>query len=94
MSLETWYQIKQSKRFYVSTYHWVLNMLILSVCINLLIGFFIYYVYFHQHTVDFYATNGETPPIGLTPLDTPNYGTVALLPNDPDNEDIVKVIPE
>lgn len=94
MSLETWNLIKQSKRFYVSTYHWVLNTLILSICINAVIGFLIYYFYFHQNHPDFYATSGVTAPIQLIPMDAPNNGSVALLPNDPDNENDVKAIPQ
>jgi intracellular multiplication protein IcmM len=94
MSRETWRLIKQSKRFYVNTFRMSGNALFFSMIINLILGLAIYYLYFNQPEHDFYSTNGVTAPIMLTPLDAPNDTSVALLPDDPENDDDNKVIPE
>lgn len=94
MGRETWSLIKQSKRFYVNTFRKTGSALVISAFINLSLGFAIYYAYFSRPEHDFYATNGVTPPILLTPMDLPNETSVALLANDPDDEDDTKVIPQ
>lgn len=94
MSRETWRLIKQSKRFYVSTYRVTANTLIASIIINLILGFVIHFIYFSQPESDYYATNGAMPPIELTPMDSPNVTSVALLPSDPENESDGRVIPQ
>ncbi len=94
MSRETWGLIKRSKRFYVNTFRRAGSALFLSVASNLILGFAIYYVYFNRSGHDFYATNGVTSPVMLTPMDVPNNTSVALLASDPENDFEIKVIPQ
>lgn len=94
MSRETWNLIKQSKRFYVRTYRKTSTALFISVIINLFLGLTIYYTYFSRPEHAFYATDGVTPPVQLTPMDSPNNTSVALLAPDPLNDDETKAIPE
>lgn len=94
MSRETWNLIKQSKRFYINTFRKTGSALFVSVIINLSLGFAVYYSYFNRPEHEFYASNGITPPVMLTPMDSPNYTSVALLAADPDDESVIKVIPQ
>ena len=94
MSRDTWSLVKQSKRFYVNTFRRSGSALFVSVIINLLFGCAIYYVHFNHSGPDFYATNGGTPPVMLTAMDSPNDTSVAFLASDPDINDDVKVIPQ
>ena len=94
MSRETWALLKKSKRFYVNTFRRAGSTLLVSVICNLCLGLLLHYVYFHQPGHDFYATNGVTPPVMLTSMDVPNDTSVALLANDPENDNDIKVIPQ
>ena len=94
MSRETWSLIKQSKRFYIHTFRRAGSALLFSVSVNVCLGAAIYYVYFGQPQNDFYATNGETSPELLTPMDEPNNTSVPVLANDPDVDNTIKVIPQ
>jgi intracellular multiplication protein IcmM len=94
MSRETWWLIKQSKRFYVKTYRRTGSAIFLSMVTNLLLILGICYVYLNRPAHDFYATSGETPPVMLTPMDIPNNTSEPLLANDPDINDDIKVIPQ
>lgn len=94
MSRGAWLLIKQSKRFYVNTYRRAGSALLLSVVFNLLLGFALYYLYFSQPEHDFYATSGVTPPVQLTPMDSPNNTSVPLLPTETESDNNTKVIPE
>lgn len=94
MSRETWNLVKQSKRFYISTYRRSANFLFILLIINLSLGFAIYFTYLNQPRRDFYATNGVTAPVKLTPMSSPNNTSVALLAADPIDDGIEKVIPE
>ena len=94
MSRETWRLIKESKRFYVNTYRRTGSALIVSVISNISLGLLIGYVYFNRPPHDFYATNGVTSPVMLTSMDIPNNTSVALLANDPENDNDLKVIPQ
>ncbi len=94
MSRETWNLIKQSKRFYVNTFRKTGSVLLISVTMNLALGFAIYYSYFNRPEHDFYATSGITPPVMLTPMDAPNDTSVALLAADPIDDNDTKVIPQ
>jgi len=71
-----------------------MGLIVVSQAINVILCVFIAYSYFHQPERTFYATSGITPPIELTPMDTPNYSAEALLPPDPVNDEGIKVIPE
>ena len=94
MSRGTWELIKKSKRFYVNTFRRAGSALLVSVIGNLSLSLLIYYVYFNQPGHDFYATNGVTAPIMLTPMDVANSTSVAMLANDPPDDNDIKVIPE
>ncbi|MDI9817882.1 MULTISPECIES: type IVB secretion system protein IcmM/DotJ [unclassified Legionella] len=94
MARETWDSIKYSKSFYVHTYRKGITYVLISLAINLLLGVAIYYVHFNQPERDFYATNGISPPVKLTPLDARNDSGTALLEPDPVNDDEPKVIPQ
>lgn len=69
-------------------------MVVLSLLLNLLLCGGIIYTYFHQPERDYYATNGITPPVYLTPLAKPNNTSNPLLPPDPINTNDTKVIPQ
>ena len=94
MSRGTWYLIQQSKRFYVRAFRNVGSALIFSTTCNLLLIGTIYYVYFSQTENAFYATDGVTPPIMLTPMSEPNQSAYPLLANDQSMDDANRVIPE
>lgn len=94
MSRETWNLIKQSKRFYVNTYRRTGSALFVSVIINLSLVFAVYYIYFNRPEHAFYATSGVIAPIMLTPMDSPNNTSAALLAPDPIDENDIKVIPQ
>lgn len=95
MSREKWNVIKRSKFFYVKTYRRASKALLLSLLINILLSLMAFYVYTHRPQRDFYATNGITEPVKLTPMLSRNYGSEALLPPDPDTDDYnSKAIPK
>lgn len=94
MSRGTWHLVKQSKQFYVNTYRRVGAVLLVSIAGNLLLGVVLYYVYMNQPEHDFYATNGVTAPVPLTPLSAPNESSIPLLASDPGSENTSRVIPE
>lgn len=86
MSRRTWSLIKQSKRFYVRLYRRTINLLLVSVTLNVLLGLGIWQWHPDRPDSDFYATFGETPPVLLKAMETPNYQSVPLLPNDPSQD--------
>lgn len=94
MSRETWAILKGSKFFYVRTYRNALKLLIVSLCINLLLGYGIYYIHLAEPERDYYATSGETPPIKLTPLSAPNNSATPLLSEESSEDDNTRVIPQ
>lgn len=94
MSRGNWNRIKRSKFFYVQIYRKVITLIVASQVINVILCMGVIYFYFNQPGTAYYATSGITPPIELTPRDTPNYSAEALLPPDPVNEDGNKVIPD
>lgn len=94
MSRAAWDLIKRSKHFYVDTYRKAGTVLIYSALLNIVLGAAIYYAYINQPERDFYATNGVTPPVMLTPLDEPNYTSSPLLASDPENDDNRRVVPQ
>lgn len=93
MSRETWAIIRQSKHFYVDTFRRVGSALLVSMVLNLCLGLAIYMSYFSRPEHDFYATSGITPPVSLTPRDTPNNSSQALLASNPDGEPSYRVVP-
>lgn len=88
----TWDNIKRSKNFYVNSYRGIGSALLVSVILNFCLGIGIFYSYFNKPERDFYATNGETPPVQLTPLDSPNESSTPLLPDDPDRSENDKAV--
>lgn len=94
MSRGTWELIKRSKNFYIKTYRIAGTVLLFSASLNILWGVGIFLTYFSQPEPDFYATSGVIPPIELTPLDSPNETSTALLASDLDKTDDTKVIPQ
>ena len=93
VSRGTWAKIRQSNRFYVDTYRRAVAVLIFSVALSIALCVAIYYVYFGQSGHDFYATNGETPPIPLTAMDERNYTSNPLLANDVEQDINTKAMP-
>lgn len=93
MSRGAWQRIKSSKRFYVRTYRNIRSALLGSVIINLLLGITVSYVYFTLPEPDFYATYGEIPPIKLFAMDSPNYSSTPLLPDDRQYDNYNRRIP-
>ena len=94
MSRESWRIIRQSKRFYVSTYRALMVFLIFSVALNLVLELSVYAVYFNRKPVRFYATNGERPLIELTALSKKNETSEPWLVADPPSEALIKAAPE
>lgn len=94
MSREKWKLIKRKKGFYVSIYRKLQGMLIFLVALNLILGLAVIKVYIGRPDNQFYATNGVGAPEELTAMDEANMTSVALLPNDPVDEDADKVIPQ
>ena len=93
MSRGHWTKIKRSKFFYVRMYRKAIVAIIVSQVCNIIFFLGIVYVHFNQPVRTFYATSGETPPIVLTPLATPNNSAEALLPPDPIDDEGTKPIP-
>ncbi len=93
MTKAVWQHIKNSKRFYVRTYRNIGSMLLVSVIINVLLGVFVAFVYFELPEPDFYATYGEIPPIKLFAMNSPNYSSTPLLPDDRQYESDERQIP-
>ena len=94
MSRGNWNRIKHSKFFYVQIYRKVITAIVASQVINVILCLGVIYFYFNQPVRTFYATSGITPPIELTPLGSPNFSAEALLPPDPVDEDVNRVIPD
>ncbi len=94
MGQETWDLIKKTKGFYINTYHVGGSVLVVSVLFNLLLGLMLFYLYCHQPSRDFYATDGVTPPVALTPLDSANKSSVPLLAGEVSDDDGSREIPK
>ena len=94
MSREKWRLLKNMKGFYVRSFRWMGNLVIISCCFNLLFGVAVYYCYFNQPDNDNYSTDGVTPPVLLTTMDEPNDTSVPLLANDPETDDEARSIPQ
>ena len=86
MGSMVWNVIKQSKNFYVRTYHLTGSLLVLSGCANLLLIVGVIYTYINAQPIDFYATNSEHHPISLLAMEQPNYSSQALLGNEVEND--------
>ena len=94
MSRGNWNRIKRSKFFYVNAYRSLMKIILVSQLVNVFFCGLIVYTYMNKPKIDFYATNGITPPDKLTALDAPNMSSEALLPPDPPDTEGTKAIPE
>ena len=86
---------KKTKGFYVRGFHYSVNVLMISVALNILLVNIIHNRLAHPGYSEFYATNGLFPsPILLEPLNAPNESSTPLLPNDPPDEMMGRKLPE
>lgn len=94
MSRGDWDAIKKSKFFYVQSFRRLKKWIIFFQGLNILLCLLMGYFYWNRPQQVFYATNGETSPIRLAPLNAPNSSAEALLPPDPAEENEIKAVPE
>ena len=94
MSREAWRLIRHGKGFYAGTFRRIGSILVLSVSVNLMLGLWIFNVYFNLPDRHIYATNGTMPPEELIPMDEPNYSSAPLLASDYDTDQEMKVVPQ
>jgi intracellular multiplication protein IcmM len=94
MRRETWRLIRASKRFYVGTFRFSGSMLVFSLCVNLVLGWAIFYAYAHMPERHYYATNGVVPPTELIAMSAANETSVPLLAADQNVNDDEKLIPK
>lgn len=94
MQREVWRLTIKSKRFYVSTFRFAEKALIFFMVLNVLLGLGVVYAYFQIPMRHYYATNGEVPPLELTPMDAPNETSIPLLAADPEIDDDKRIIPK
>jgi intracellular multiplication protein IcmM len=94
MNRESWGLIKSSKNFNVNVYRRGLVAIIISLGLSCVLGVVLFYVYISEPERDYYATNGVTPPVELTPRDSANMSSRALLEPDPPTILEEKLIPQ
>lgn len=94
MNRQTWALLKRNKNFNVGIYRFAIVALSISLGLSVLWSLLIAYVYLHQPERDYYASNGEMPPIQLKFLSAPNLSSQALLEPDPPTENVERVIPQ
>lgn len=85
---------QKKERFYVSTYRKLQMTLVLFAILNVVLGLAVMKVYFEQPEPQFYATNGVGAPEELTAMDEANMTSVPILPDDPAEDGVEKVIPQ
>lgn len=94
MGVKAWNLIKHSKQFYVKTYRGTETAIVFSIMINLCLAVGLFYSYSIRPEPDYYATFGETPPVPLIAMDTPNYSSHPLLADDSNQDSDVREIPD
>lgn len=94
MNREKWDLIKNSKMFNVNILRRGLMALIFSLTLSLAFALLLFYMYLTEPERDYYATNGETPPLKLKMLTSPNMSSQALLEPDPPTEEENRLIPQ
>jgi intracellular multiplication protein IcmM len=94
MNRESWSLVKQGKSFNVNVYRRGLSAVIISLGLSCALGIVMFYLYLSEPERDYYATNGVTPPVQLTPRETPNMSPKALLDPDPQTSPEEKLIPQ
>ena len=94
MGKNTWDLIKNDKSFNVRIFRRGLTALIVSLLLSVLFILFIAKIYLQEPERDYYATDGITPPVQLTPMLKPNESSKPLLGSDPVTSTDNKVIPQ
>ena len=94
MSRGAWITVRNSKRFYATTYRLAGRALLLSVSVSIVLCMAIHYVYSNRPEHDFYSTNGVTEPASLMPMGEPNYSEYPLLANEQTVDESIKVMPK
>ena len=94
MTRSVWRTKIATKSFYVRTYRRICNWILISLLTSIVLSVAISYLFIHQPERQYYATNGITAPVQLTPLDAANKSSNALLQPDPVIPGQTKLIPE
>jgi intracellular multiplication protein IcmM len=94
MNRQRWTLIRSRKNFNVMIYRRALAVLIVALGLNGLWAVLMFLIYVNQPERDYFASNGEMPPIQLKPMLTPNYSPQALLEPDPQVVEVEKTIPQ
>lgn len=96
MSRAAWHAKKDSKGFYLTLYRKSVKFLLVSLGSNVALSYLAVHMFFIRPEPIYFSTNGATPPVQLTALDTANESSVALLPEDPDKSKpaAIKLIPD
>ena len=82
MSKSKFFDSINRRYFYVVSYRLILNGLILFNICNLIFLGVVSYLFYTRGQHVYYATSGESSPLQLTPLFSPNYSSKPLLPDD------------
>ncbi len=85
---------KGRKGFYSAGFRYIVNILIISVILNLFLTGAIHSRLARMPQPDFYATDGIATPTLLSPLSEPNLTAAPLLPDDPPEEMTIRELPE
>lgn len=94
MRRESLTEKKKSKGFYCTGFQKAVNVLFVSVALNICFVMAIHSKIAHKIEPNFYASDGVSSPIMLNPLDAPNESSTPLLPDDPHEEMMVRAIPD
>lgn len=82
MSSGKFFDIINRRYFYVISYRLLIKGMIISSITNVLFLVMGSYIFFSRGPHVYYATSGDSSPIQLTPLATPNYSATPLLADD------------
>jgi hypothetical protein len=82
MSTGRFFELINRRYFFVISYRLILNGLILCNICNLIFLGVVSYLFYTRGQHVYYATSGESSPLQLTPLFSPNYSSKPLLPDD------------
>jgi intracellular multiplication protein IcmM len=93
VGVKAWNLIKKSKNFYVRTYRGAETAIVFSILLNVGFGAGLLYEYSIRPQPDYYTTFGETPPVPLISMEEPNYSSTPLLPDDANQDNEAKDIP-
>jgi len=91
MARAAWGETRKAKGFSVAVYRRMSLMLWVSLILNLILILSCYYFYFKWPDRRFFASDGVSQPVELTPLDGPNMTAKALLPPPPPVDPIPEV---